>query len=122
MSAPAAPKVRAITVERVGESIRARAWAEARTLKPIIAEPAPLASITSLSLIAPAPERMIRARTSSVPILSSEATMASVEPCTSALMTNGSSETFLSVILAIISASELPWAGAPAFSRFTRTR
>jgi hypothetical protein len=28
MSAPAAPKVRAITVERVGESIRARAWAE----------------------------------------------------------------------------------------------
>ena len=34
--------------------------------------------------------------------------MASAEPCTSALMTSGSSETFLSVSLAIMSASEAP--------------
>ena len=67
--------------------------------------------MTSLSLIAPAPDRMIRARTSSVPILSSEPTMASAEPCTSALMTSGSSETFLSVSLAIMSASDAPGAG-----------
>jgi len=87
-----------------------------------MAAPAPLASMTSLSLIAPAPDRMIRARTSSVPIFSRLPMMASTEPCTSALMTSGSSDAFLSVIFDIISASELPWAGAPAFSRFTRTR
>ena len=48
--------------------------------------------------------------------------MASAEPCTSALMMTGSSETFLSVILAIMSARDAPWIGAPAFSRFRRVR
>ena len=52
--------------------------------------------LTSLSLIAPAPWRMIRARTSSVPSAASEPTMASAEPWTSALMMTGSSEIFLS--------------------------
>ena len=67
--------------------------------------------MTSLSLIAPAPDRMIRARTSSVPSLSSELTIASAEPCTSALMISGSSETFLSASLAIMSARRAPPVG-----------
>ncbi len=81
---------------------------------------APLASSTSLSLMAPAWAWMMRARTSSVEILSNELTMASEEPCTSALITSGSSETRLSCSLAIISASELPVAptGTTDFSRF----
>ena len=77
-------------------------------MKPRIGAPAPLASITSLSLMPPAPERMIRARTSSVASLSSEPTIASAEPCTSAFTSSGSSETFLSASLAIMSASEPP--------------
>ena len=64
---------------------------------------------TSLSLIAPAPERMIRARTSSCAILSSEPTMASAEPWTSALITSGSSEMRLSASLAIMSATLAFW-------------
>ena len=39
----------------------------------------------------PAPEWTMRARTSSVPSLSSAATIASIEPCTSPLMTSGNS-------------------------------
>ncbi len=66
----------------------------------------------------------MRARTSSVEIWSSEPTMASAEPCTSALMISGSSETRLSCSLAIMSASDAPAAaaGAIVFSRFCRTR
>ena len=67
---------------------------------------------------------MIRARTSSVPSLSSEPTIASAEPCTSALMISGSSETFLSASLAIMSASDAPAATGPDTerSRFRRMR
>ena len=85
--------------------------------------PDPLASMTSLSLMAPAPDRMMRARTSSVASFSREPTMASADPWTSALMMTGISEIFLSCILAMKSAMDTPPAtGAPAFSRFTRMR
>jgi hypothetical protein len=62
----------------------------------------------------------VRARTSSVLILSSEPMMASAEPCTSALMTTGSSEAFLEPSLAIMSTSETEPPDTWAFSRFTR--
>ncbi len=49
------------------------------------------ASEISDSVIPPAPECTMRARTSSVPSLSSAPAMASIEPCTSPLMTSGNS-------------------------------
>ncbi len=73
--------------------------------------------------MAPAPDRMIRARTSSVEIFSSEPTMASADPCTSAFTITGSSRTVLACSLAIMSASEAPAAGgAMDLSRRLRSR
>jgi hypothetical protein len=63
----------------------------ARTLKPMMAALEASASDTSLSVIPPAPEWTMRARTSSVPSLSSALLIASMEPCTSPLMTSGNS-------------------------------
>src|ERR671928_54867 len=66
-----------------------RACLLARTLKPMMAAPAAEANVTSDSVMAPTPEWMTRAETSSLPSFSSAPTMASTEPCTSPLMTSG---------------------------------
>ncbi|MCY1240848.1 hypothetical protein D9M72_537160 [compost metagenome] len=68
-----------------------RACALARTLKPMIAAFDASASEMSDSVIPPAPECTMRARTSSVPSLSRAPAIASIEPCTSPLMTSGNS-------------------------------
>src|SRR3546814_8710088 len=66
-----------------------RALALARTLKPMIGAPDAPASVTSLSVMPPTPECSTRALMSSVEILLIEPTIASTEPCVSALTTSG---------------------------------
>ena len=57
----------------------------------MIGAPVEAARVTSLSVIAPTPECSTRTRISSVEILLTALTIASAEPCTSALMTIGNS-------------------------------
>ena len=68
-----------------------RAWALARTLKPKIAAFDAAARVTSDSVMAPTPPNRMRTLTSSVPMRSRPAVIASSEPCTSDLSTTGSS-------------------------------
>ena len=73
---------------RISTFIRAAlslALASGRTLKPTMMAPEVLASMTSLSLMAPTAQWMTRTRTSSLEIFSREDFTASAEPCTSAL-------------------------------------
>jgi hypothetical protein len=72
----------------------------------MIGAPLAAARVTSLSVMPPTPECRMRARMSSVEMRFTAATMASAEPCTSALMTRGNSM----VVLALV---------ANMFSRFT---
>ena len=57
----------------------------------MIGAPVEVASVTSLSVIAPTPELSTRTRISSVEILLTALTIASAEPWTSALITSGNS-------------------------------
>ena len=57
----------------------------------MIGAPLALARVTSLSVMAPTPELRMRTRTSSVDRRLSALTIASTDPCTSALMTKGTS-------------------------------
>src|SRR4051795_4973104 len=68
---------------------RASLWA--RTLKPMTAAPDAPASVMSDSVMPPTPEWITRAWTSSLPTFSSAPTIASSEPCTSALTTSANS-------------------------------
>ena len=58
---------------------------------PSVVPPLALASVTSLSVIAPTPEWRMRTLISSVDRRLSACTIASIDPCTSALMTSGNS-------------------------------
>src|SRR6516165_4835771 len=87
-------------------SAASRASLFARTLKAMIGTPEASASVTSDSEMPPTPACNTRAATSSVASFSSAPTMASTEPCTSALTTNGNSLRPEAFAWAIICSSE----------------
>ena len=90
----------------------------------MIAAPVECASVTSDSVMPPTPEWITRAATSSVPSFSSAPTIASTEPCTSALMMSGNSlrPVVLSWVIICSSEPRMPVLRAVVFSRFWRTR
>jgi hypothetical protein len=96
----------------------------ARTLKPMMAAFEAAARLTSDSVMPPTPDRMTRAATSSVPSFSSACPIASTEPCTSPLTSNGKTlrPSVWSWFIICSSEPRLPMTRAAAFSRFRRLR
>ena len=101
---------------------RSRACGMARTLKPTTIALDAAARDTSDSEIAPTPPVRIRTRTCSVASLSNAARIASREPCTSVLITTGSSSASPAAIAVSICSTEPRAEIAASLSRLRRLR